>query len=147
MLRFASAAILLKNLSARTYTTVTNLLLWVGMCVHAGTPSSSHQGWFWAGIPIISPGVNGSSSHAVKALAGALAEKEGYGRGEFSAWINNLRAIATACCTVLYSRWYSIATARGLWAGSVWWVAGLLGGLLPQLLVWAGPASDYEEVK
>ena len=96
---------------------------------------------------IISPGVNGSSSHAVKALAGALAEKEGYGRGEFSAWINNLRAIATACCTVLYSRWYSIATARGLWAGSVWWVAGLLGGLLPQLLVWAAPASDYEEVK
>ena len=102
---FACAAILLKNLSARTYTTVTNLLLWVGMCVHAGTPSSSHQGWFWAGIPIISPGVNGSSSHAVKALAGALAEKEGYGRGEFSAWINNLRAIATACCTVLYSHW------------------------------------------
>ena len=29
-------------------------------------------------------GVNGSSTHAVKALAGALAERDGYGRGEFS---------------------------------------------------------------
>ena len=102
-------------------------------CGHARL---SHQGWFWAGIPIISPEVNGSSSHAVKALA-APAEKEGYGRGEFSAWINNLRAIATACCTVLYSRWYSLRDGRGCGRG-VWWVAGLLGGLLPQLLVGPG---------
>ena len=40
--------------------------------------------FFYVAYLICCAGVNGSSTHAVKALAGALAERDGYGRGEFS---------------------------------------------------------------
>ena len=47
------------------------------------------------------PGVNGNNTHAVKALAGTLAAAQGIGKGEFSAWLNNLRAICTSLGALL----------------------------------------------
>ena len=39
--------------------------------------------FFYVGYLICCMGVNGSNTHAVKAMAGALAVKDGYGRGEY----------------------------------------------------------------
>ena len=53
--------------------------------------------FFYVAYLICCAGVNGSSTHAVKALAGALAERDGYGRGEFSYATNHyLSAICVA---------------------------------------------------
>ena len=46
--------------------------------------ASVRPSFFYVAYLICCAGVNGSSTHAVKALAGALAERDGYGRGEFS---------------------------------------------------------------
>ena len=61
--------------------------------------------FFYIGYAICCAGVNGSNTHAVKAMAGALAVKDGYGRGEYSGWVQNLRAISTALATVAYGVW------------------------------------------
>ena len=48
----------------------------------------AEKGWpEWRGIPLQLLGVNGNSTHAVKALAGAMAAKAGLGKGEFSAYL------------------------------------------------------------
>ena len=46
--------------------------------------ASVRPSFFYVAYLICCAGVNGSSTHAVKALAGALAVRDGYGRGEFS---------------------------------------------------------------
>lgn len=45
------------------------------------------------------PGVNGASATALKSISTDLATAEGFGKGEFSAWSNNLRALAGAAAT------------------------------------------------
>ena len=42
------------------------------------------------------PGVNGASASAVKSMATDRCIAAGIGRGELSAWLNNLRAIVLA---------------------------------------------------
>jgi hypothetical protein len=66
---------------------------------------STKMPFFYIGYAICCAGVNGSNTHAVKAMAGALAVKDGYGRGEYSGWVQNLRAISTALATVAYGVW------------------------------------------
>jgi len=56
----------------------------------------------------------------------------------------NMRAISTAACTVLYGAWYGWCADTGRWTGSVWWLLGICGGLLPQLVVWTMPKSAFE---
>ena len=75
--------------------------------------------FFWLGIPVLAPGVNGASAHAVKAVAGALAVNEGYGKGEYSGWLMNMRAISTAIATVSYGSYYAWCMDTRRWAGSV----------------------------
>ena len=100
--------------------------------------------FFYAAYLVCCMGVNGSNTHAVKALAGALAIRDGYGRGEFSGWMMNMRAISTSACTLLYGAWYGWCADTGRWTGSVWWLLGLLGGLLPQLVVWRMSPKSFD---
>ena len=52
----------------------------------------AEKGWpEWRGIPLQLLGVNGNSTHAIKALAGAMATKAGLGKGEFSAYLVTTR--------------------------------------------------------
>jgi hypothetical protein len=94
--------ILLRKLSAKTYTTVTNMSVLIGFFIKGW---STKMPFFYIGYAICCAGVNGSNTHAVKAMAGALAVKDGYGRGEYSGWVQNLRAISTALATVAYGVW------------------------------------------
>ena len=144
---FSRSPWLLKKLSPFAYTTLTNLVLWLGVPFHGlghalGFPAA---GLVW-GIALLAPGVNGGSAHAAKALCGSIAVQEGYGRGEFSAWQMNLRGIAVTIATVLYGRWYGACLERGdpRLHGTVWYFAGFLGGLLPQLIAWSMPKRSYQ---
>ena len=52
-------------------------------------------------LPLL-PGVNGASTQAFKSLIASRAVAAGVGRGELSAWINNLRALCSSVAPVLY---------------------------------------------
>jgi hypothetical protein len=136
--------ILLRNFSPYMYTTITNLAVFTGLCIKG---MSIKPPFFYAAYAVCMAGVNGSSTHAVKAMAGAHAMKDGYGRGEYSAWVQNLRSISTAACTVAYGWWYGYCTDKGWWTGSVWWFMAILGGLIPQLMVWSIPKEAFEMPK
>ena len=133
--------ILLRNLSARNYTSLTNMSLLIGFAVKG---SSTRLPFFYIGYAICCAGVNGSNTHAVKAMAGGLAVKDGYGRGEYSGWVSNMRALSTALATVAYGWWYGFCVDHGVWRGSVWWLCGICGGLLPQLLLQMMPSKAFE---
>jgi hypothetical protein len=99
----------------------------------------AEKGWCeWRSIPLQLLGVNGNSTHAIKALAGALAVDAGLGKGEFSAYLNNMRSIVHVLGALAMGNWYACfqESPRFLKPGSVWFFAGLMGGILPTLLAW-----------
>mmetsp|Transcript_36128 Transcript_36128/g.114882 ORF Transcript_36128/g.114882 Transcript_36128/m.114882 type:complete len:450 (-) Transcript_36128:84-1433(-) len=132
---------LLKTLSIRSYTSFTNICLWMGISLHGLAEKGACM---WLGVPLLTPGVNGGSTHAVRSLANDIAVAEGYGNGEFTAWTNNLRALGTSMAAVLYGQWYARCQEKGVYAGSAWWIAAFLGGLLPQLILGTMPQSELE---
>ena len=97
--------------------------------------------WLLSVVPLL-PGVNGASALALKALAARRAATEGFGAGEFSAYANNLRALAGALAPLLYGHAYAALRRRGRNPGLAFWLAGLLGAVLPQALLHA--TSDAE---
>ena len=70
---------LLKAMSARTFTTVTNLTNLLGFFMRGW---SENPKIFWAAIVPMLPGVNGSSASAIKAIASDHARAAGLGAGE-----------------------------------------------------------------
>ena len=80
------------------------------------------------------PGVNGASGGAIKALATERAILSGIGRGELSAYLNNLRAIASAVAPMLYGNTYSLLRTNGVYPGLAFTVAAIVGGVLPEIL-------------
>ena len=123
---------LLRAFSARDFTSVTNATNGLAFFLRGARPSSAL--WVLAVAPLL-PGVNGASANALKAIVGRRAAAEGFGAGEFSAYSNNLRALAGALAPVLYGNVYAAAKRRGLNPGVAFWAAGLLGAALPQLLL------------
>merc|ERR1712139_68226 len=82
---------LLRNLSPRSFTSLTNFTNMAGFFLRG----SMERTWvFLLAVPLLLSGVNGASSTALKAVATDRATAEGFGKGEFSAWSNNLRAMA-----------------------------------------------------
>jgi hypothetical protein len=63
------------------------------------------------------------------------AAAQGFGRGEFQGWCNNMRALAGALSPLIYGHYYAFAERRGIWPGTVFWVCGALGAAVPQLLL------------
>jgi len=98
----------------------------------------------WSGVPFLVPGVNGGSAHAIKALSTQIATKEGYGNGEYSAWSNNMRALAQSLQIVFLGIWYARCKERGIYAGTSWFLASFVGAILPQLLMMTMPNGDFE---
>ncbi|CAE7623517.1 TIC32, partial [Symbiodinium pilosum] len=74
---------MLRNLSARGFTTATNLLNAAAFGLRGLAPSSLL--FLTMMVPML-PGVNGASATALKAVAQDIATSQGFGKGEFSAW-------------------------------------------------------------
>lgn len=130
---------LLKTLDARGFTTLTNATNGLAFLLRGASPSSLV--WVAAVLPLL-PGVNGSSSNAIKAIVGSRANAEGFGSGEFSAYTNNLRALAAAAAPVLYGNVYAACRRKGWRPGLAFWVAAALGAAVPQLLLSTLSDSD-----
>merc|ERR1712217_181261 len=81
------------------------------------------------------PGANGARGTALKAIAADCATSEGFGKGEFSAWTNNLRAIACAIATVFYGNYYAWSKTHGVPAGSTYALAGMFGAVVPEVIL------------
>merc|ERR1712050_378858 len=123
---------MLKELSARNFTTVTNILNAGAFSLRGLVPSSAL--WLAMMFPM-PPGVNGTASTALNGVAQDMANAQGFGKGEFSAWVNNLRALAGAISPVIYAQFYAAAEKRGANPGHAFAVAGFLGAILPQVLL------------
>jgi hypothetical protein len=92
----------LKHLSNRTFTCLASASVGVATALWG----LAEEGWpEWRGIPLQLLGVNGNSTHAVKALAGGLATNAGLGKGEFSAMLNNMRSILHVLGALAMGNW------------------------------------------
>mmetsp|Transcript_30359 Transcript_30359/g.66469 ORF Transcript_30359/g.66469 Transcript_30359/m.66469 type:complete len:453 (-) Transcript_30359:57-1415(-) len=122
----------LRTLSAGAFTSFANMTTALAFVMRGALEKS----WWWylSILPML-PGVNGSSAMAMKALTTDWATSEGFGKGEFSAWSNNLRALAGAAAPFVLGNYYAWARRRGVPAGSVFIVAALMGALLPELVL------------
>lgn len=123
---------LLSRLSARNFTSLTNHTNALGFFLRG----AAERSWVFllAMLPLL-PGVNGASASALKALSADLAAAEGFGKGEFSAWTNNLRALSGSAAPVLFGQCYAWCLRRGIYPGSVFALAGFIGALLPEALL------------
>jgi len=130
---------MLKALSARGFTTATNLLNLFAFSVRGIVPSTP---LFLAALIPMLPGVNGASATALKSVANDIASVQGFGKGEFSAWVNNLRALAGSAAPVIYGQVYAAAEKYGRNPGHVFALAGVLGALIPQLVLQGMPESE-----
>ncbi|CAL1126068.1 unnamed protein product [Cladocopium goreaui] len=111
---------MLRNFSPRGFTTITNLLNFFAFTARGLSPSS----WLFLSmmVPML-PGVNGASATALKAVAQDIAANQGFGKGEFSAWVNNLRAFSGSVAPVVYGQVYAAAeipVSHSSWLG--FWV-------------------------
>lgn len=122
---------LLRKLSARAFTSFTNFTNAFGFILRG----QEHAACFILAILPMLPGVNGSSARALQALATDRATSEGFGKGEFSAWSNNLRALIGALAPVIYGNYYAWARRKGVPPGTVFMLAALLGAVLPEMLL------------
>jgi len=123
---------MLRNTSVRGFTTTTNILNAIGFSLRGLTPSTAL--FLCMMFPML-PGVNGQSATALKAVSQDLATAQGFGKGEFSAWVNNLRALAGSVSPVLYAQFYAAAAKRGFKPGYTFALAGLVGAIVPELLL------------
>merc|ERR1712050_694038 len=123
---------LLHNLSPRGFTSLTNSTNMAGFFLRG----SLERTWvFLLAVPLLMPGVNGASGTALKAIAADRAASEGFGKGEFSAWTNNLRAMACAIASVLYGNYYAWSKTHGVPAGSTYALAGVFGAVVPEIIM------------
>ena len=58
----------------------------------------------------------------------------GIGRGELSAWLNNLRAIVLATAPTLYGNFYAWAISRNIYPGYAFFLAAFFGAILPEMI-------------
>ena len=90
-------------------------------------------------------GANGSAATALKAVSTDLASEEGFGKGEFAGWVMNLRALAGSIAPLIYGNFFAWCRNQNLNPGMTWWIAGLIGAVLPQLLLFG--TSDAQLTK
>jgi hypothetical protein len=136
--------IFLQKLSARGFTSTTNLTNLIGFAMRGFKEST----WlFLLAMPILLPGVNGASSTALKGIVTDLASKEGFGKGEFSAWTNNLRALAGSVATVIYGHYYAWAKNAGVPAGTTFMIAALFGTVVPEIILRCTSDKEIEQAK
>mmetsp|Transcript_101148 Transcript_101148/g.321185 ORF Transcript_101148/g.321185 Transcript_101148/m.321185 type:complete len:452 (+) Transcript_101148:3-1358(+) len=123
---------LVKNLSIRSYTTLTNYSNLFAFSVRAAWESKA---LFFGMLPFMLPGVNGASSAALNPALTSHLAAEGFGVGESSAWLNNMRVLLSVAATLIYGYCYSWCRKVGVNPGHTYLLAGILGGGIPQLLL------------
>jgi len=124
---------MLKTRSAYDFTSQTNV---VNVLAYFLRPLSENPMFYCCVTPLLLPGVNGASASALKAVSSDLASAEGFLKGEFSGYVNNLRAVTGAVAPVIYGNWYAWCARRGIYPGTTWWIAGLIGAIMPQYILW-----------
>jgi len=148
---------LLKKFSARGFTSFTNATTALGFLLRGSVESSIV---FLAAVLPMLPGVNAGNAIALKAISADVAVDDGFGKGEFSGWSNNLRALMSAFSTVFFANYYAWAKKQKIYAGTVFMLGGFLGAILPELMRSvsdeelrsstnkdAQPATDKKQVK
>ena len=99
------------------------------------------------------PGINATSSSALKGWATSHAAAAGLGAGEYAGYFSNLRAVTTTLAPLLYGNLYArLAAARA--AGKrvpspaiCWFLAAVLGCALPELIWRSVPDEDIDVKK
>lgn len=133
----AALPILGKRLFA-TATTLTNFLA----CILWGAVP---RAWaMFGGICLHFPGINANSSLPLKTQATEIAIASGLGRGEFAGYFGNLRALTVAVgpflCGNMYAWGRTVAPGRNLG----YWLAALLGCVLPEVFHRMLSDSDFD---
>merc|ERR1719162_1081957 len=118
-------------LSPRAFTSLTNFTnavnyFWKGI---AGPSSYVYMTASCIGLP----GVNAASGTVLRALSTEKAVHEGFGKGEFSAWTNNLRAVVSAVAPVIYGNLYASMSKTFPSVGFL--AVGILGAGIPEILL------------
>lgn len=123
---------LLKQYSVRAYTSITN---WTNILAYILRAFVERRNWLYIGtVPLMLPGVNGVSSTALKSVAAAQADLAGFGKAEFAAYSNNLRAIISAVAPILMTNAYVVCHRKGF-AGATYWIIGIVAAVVPELLL------------
>lgn len=137
---------LLKNLSTEAYTQFTNLTNFIGFSVRGCMESVL---CYTAAVPMMLPGVNGSSNAALAPIISEQLQAAGFGIGESTAWMSNMRSVAATFASLLYGSVYAWLLKKKMNAGHTYFVAGFFGAAIPQLLYMSLLASDpdYKKTK
>ena len=90
--------------------------------------------FFWLRAVLLTPGINNLSSVAIKSQAAAHAIANGMGKGEFSAAMASLRALAFVLAPSFWGLVYSACVRAGRPPGYALVAAGLVGAVVPALL-------------
>jgi len=124
---------MVKRFHARAFTSITNM---ANLFAYIARSFTENKGLMFmlSAVPLL-PGGNGLSATALKAISADRATDDGFGKGEFSGLFNNLRALVGAATPMLVGQYYAWTRKNGVYAGSTYLLFGLLGGLLPELLM------------
>ena len=122
---------LLRRWSGRSFTTFTNTTNAIGFVMRGATEIPFV---FWCAVAPMLPGVNGGSSSAIKSMATDRCVAAGIGRGELSAWLNNLRALIVATAPVIYGNVYAFCVNNNIYPGYAFFVAALFGAVVPEII-------------
>merc|ERR1719204_189179 len=96
--------IIASKLSLWTYTVFTSLCVGSALTIQGLKPRGIYM---WAALPVVLPGVNAGTALMLKRVQMNVAVSSGVGQGEFSAWVNNMRGLATALAPWIYGQWYA----------------------------------------
>jgi hypothetical protein len=127
-----STPFLMRSFSTRRFTTFANMAVALGFGVHGAV---SRKWTFFVGLLMATPGINGAPGTKLRAMAADRAASQGFGRGEFQGWCNNMRALAGAVAPFTYGQYYAWADRSGIYPGTVFWVLSVVGALVPQVLL------------
>ena len=126
------AALLIKWIGRRGYTTLSNLTNLLGYACWSQPKLLP----MWLGLAILLPGINAVGTSASKAMAVDLASAQGIGKGEFMSYFGNMRAITVIVAPLAYNALYDFSRRASNSApiGTTWYLVALVGGLIPELL-------------
>eukprot|EP00930_Biecheleria_cincta_P035193 TRINITY_DN24221_c0_g1_i1.p1 TRINITY_DN24221_c0_g1~~TRINITY_DN24221_c0_g1_i1.p1 ORF type:complete len:435 (-),score=80.86 TRINITY_DN24221_c0_g1_i1:9-1313(-) len=123
---------LLKKTSVWGFTSLTNLTNFLGFAVR-GLAENIYL--FFGALPLMLPGVNASSTTALTPVLNSHMSACGFGVGESTAWVNNLRVLVGAAASIIYGYFYAWCRKKGINAGLTFALAGTLGAALPQAIM------------
>jgi len=125
-------------LSPRAFTSLTNM---ANVAHYFSKAAAGPSDWAYLAASVIGlPGVNAASGTVLRAMATEKAVLEGFGKGEFSAWTNNLRAVVSALAPVLYGNLY--ASYKDSFPAVSFAACGVLGAVVPECLLWVTTEAE-----